>query len=218
MIYVLVRHCTYSKASAGKNRPANFRRVDLFQKLLDSLKEALQAKLIVLLDANEKHFVEDFPVEIHKKVCGSEAKSFLEALDIVEKSGWKDDDIVVFLEDDYAVSPNWIGLIEEGLGFADYVTLYDHPDKYSEMYSKLVSTIYLGKRRHWRTTPSTTNSYAARVKTLRQDMQLHRDYSRGFITNDHQKFMALWGKGKSLVSCIPSAWSHEETGMQAHLL
>jgi hypothetical protein len=127
---------------------------------------------------------------------------------------WPDEDIVVFLEDDYLFNKNWIQYIKEGLQFADYVTLYDHPDKYTNMYSTLVSKLFKGTI-HWRTTPSTTNSYACLIKTLRDDYDIHWSFCQGNgVTLDHQKFLSLWKLGKSLISSIPAFWSHEEMFMQ----
>ena len=122
----------------------------------------------------------------------------------------------MLLEDDYAVSPHWTLLVNEGLQFADYVTLYDHPDKYElEIYKEIQSKLFKGHKSHWRTTPSTTNSFAASLKTLVDDISVQRQYSTNVkVSLDHFKFLQLWAKGKTLVSCIPGAWSHEELHMQ----
>jgi hypothetical protein len=137
---------------------------------------------------------------------------------IQHEQNYDGNDIIVIIEDDYKVDPHWTSLLKEGLGFGTYVSLYDHPDKYSSMYKDLQSKLFKGKR-HWRTSPSTTNSFAVRVETLRQDMEIHRKYSLGVsVTRDHEKFLDLWSNSRSLVTCIPGAWSHEEINMQDLLL
>ena len=173
--------------------------------------------LIVLLDKkpdDPQHFVQQYPVRIECGAMGSESLSFLKALDIARTEPWDDNDTIVFLEDDYAVSPLWNYFLREGLDFADYVSLYDHPDKYSLSYASVPCILYKGIRKHWRTTPSTTNSYACKRLTLLKDFNIHSKFSENVpVTNDHGKFLDLWANGRSLVTCIPSAWSHEEIFM-----
>jgi hypothetical protein len=232
-VHILVRHCYASEASASKARPTNFNRKRLFEQLLQSLHPVESGKydLTVLLDTDgtkPPHFTHELQSEYmemgmnFKIICvngGCERSSFRNCLTIALNQGWKPTDIVVFLEDDYAVSQNWLSLIEEGLSYGNYVTLYDHPDKYSAfLYPNLLNKLYLGKTRHWRSTPSTTNSYACTLRTLQEDIHVHQSYSEGYgVTNDHQKFLQLWNMDRSLVSCIPGAWSHEEVGMQSRI-
>jgi hypothetical protein len=233
MLRIFVRHCFFSEASASKTRPPHFQRKKLHEQLLSSLR-GIPCTLTILLDKNgkeEKHFteLEDYFNIIDLKAvqytvqilhAGCEAESFLQTLDYLydQASHQKFDknDLIVLLEDDYAVSPNWTSLVPEGLQFADYVTLYDHPDKYElEIYKNIQSKVFKGSLCHWRTTPSTTNSFATSLKTLLDDMELQKQYSTNVkITLDHFKFLQLWSKGKTLVSCIPGAWSHEELHMQ----
>lgn len=220
ILRIIVRHCTSSSASKGKQRPPGFDREILFKQLLKSL-ESVTHTLVVLLDKkpdDPRHFVQDYPVRIECGAMGSESLSFLKALDLARTEAWDDNDTIVFLEDDYAVTPLWTYFIYEGLFFADYVSLYDHPDKYSESYAKVPSIIYKGLRKHWRTSPSTTNSYACKRHTLIKDMKIHTAFSENVsVTNDHGKFLELWAHGRSLVTCIPSAWSHEEKFMNVYL-
>jgi hypothetical protein len=188
--------------------------------LFDSLRTSLENvshTLTVILDkkpGDPAHFTEMPGVRIVDVLetvgaCGSDSASFRAAMAVAKNL----DGIIVFLEDDYVCTPDW-HLVQEGLRFGDYVTLYDHPDKYEPQYEGIPCTVHKGKYRHWRTTPSTTNSYAMTSATLKRDWDIHAEYCKGSgITLDHPKFLALWQHGRRLVSCIPSAWSHEEVGM-----
>jgi hypothetical protein len=124
------------------------------------------------------------------------------------------DAIVYFLEDDYIHKPEWIKVLREGFSIpsADYVTLFDHRDKYSSpQYHNLHSRIFHTQTCHWRTTPSTTNTYAMRFSTLQRDAAVHRDFSLGrSITADHDKFCALSERRSVLVSSIPGWATHDE--------
>jgi hypothetical protein len=83
-----------------------------------------------------------------------------------------EDDSVYLLEDDYIHKPGSSLALSEGLLLADYVTLYDHPDKYRLAaesgnrfnHQKLHPTIlYASPTSHWRETNSTTMTFACRV-------------------------------------------------------
>ena len=98
----------------------------------------------------------------------------------------------------------------------DYLTLYDHPDKYTAAYEKLSSKLYRTKSCHWRTTPSTTNTYAMRWSTLRSHLSIHRQYSKDVkISKDHAKFCELKKLGATLISCIPGYSSHIESNNES---
>ena len=59
------------------------------------------------------------------------SKSFIHA---VEKALDFKENIVYFVEDDYYHRQDAPQLITEGLKVGDYITLYDHPDKYTKIY------------------------------------------------------------------------------------
>lgn len=93
-------------------------------------------------------------------------------------NNFKNDDIVYFLEDDYLHHSDSESKLMEGLAVFDYVTLYDHPDKYD--CNNLIcagSDVALSEKTRlcyinnilWKTSSSTTMTFAARVKTLKQD-------------------------------------------------
>lgn len=131
------------------------------------------------------------------------------------ESNFKQDDIIYFLEDDYLHQPDALLVLEEGIKInnSGYVTLYDHPDKYTEMYSNY-NTQYLSSNNYnWRTTPSTTNTFACLYKTIMEDIETHLLYTNNGITIDHEKFLKLDTMGRSLISSIPGYSTHVENGM-----
>jgi hypothetical protein len=90
---------------------------------------------------------------------------------------------VYFIEDDYLHVQDAEAIMEEAKSVFDYVTLYDHPDKYGVFqgpknpyvtHPKLSETTQILKAKHriWRTTNSTTHSFACSVQTLRNDKAL----------------------------------------------
>jgi len=84
-----------------------------------------------------------------------------------------DNELVYFCEDDYLHKESAPVLLEEGIKRADYVTLYDHPDKYTRFYnggefSKVIKTA----SSHWRYTASTCMTFGCKVKTLREDEEI----------------------------------------------
>lgn len=207
-IQVFIRHCNYSSASAHKKRPARFSKKACYQNLLSTLDA--RVKLTHFLDTAQEgdHFIKNEAICMKE---GSEAGSFLRMLEYVQKLDLDPNTILYFLEDDYLHRPGWIDILLEGFSTpADYVTLYDHSDKYSA-YPKLRSQIFATQSCHWRTTPSTTNTYAMRFGTLKQDLAIHQRFSVGRkITADHDKFCFLQKKGALLVSSIPGWSTHAD--------
>lgn len=124
----------------------------------------------------------------------------------------QDEDLVYFCEDDYLHLYNSPQLLREGMKKADYVTLYDHPDKYSNSYnfgefSKVIKT----ESSHWRYTISTCMTFATTVKTLKEDYEIWLKYIDGSHPHDHMAFTDLnKTKKRRLAVCIPGAACHTD--------
>ena len=110
------------------------------------------------------------------------------------------DDNLYLLEDDYLHLPGSREAILEGLEIADYVTLYDHPDMYHPdgkgdnpfVHDDLPkSSIYLTAHTHWRSTVSTTFTYAAKVKTLLEDREIWKRFCTGKVPTAFLAFVTL---------------------------
>ncbi len=211
-IEIFVRHCNYSAVSAHKKRFADFSKERCFDNLLMTLAEEENVNLTFFLDAfhpmQTEHFLykqQRYPVIECK--AGSESASFLFMLEYVYRKKFSSDTIIYFLEDDYLHLPLWPRVLREAftLPEVDYATLYDHKDKYfSPEYGALRSKIFHTASCHWRTTSSTTNTYAMLFKTLQKDIDLHRLFSLGrSVTADHEKFCKLAAQGAVLISFDP---------------
>lgn len=219
-IELFVRHCNFSEVSQHKNRLEGFSRQKCFENLLSTLDK--RVNVTFLLDefhSSEKpHFIleqTDFPVIQIKE--GTETGSFLRLLDHVSSLHLKPETIVYFLEDDYLHRDGWIDVLLEGFSIpeASYVTLYDHRDKYFlSIYKELTSKIFHTPSCHWRTTPSTTNTYAMKYGTLMEHLPIHRQFSLGRkISADHEKFLELGRQGAALISSIPGWSTHVELNL-----
>ena len=220
MIRVFQRHCNFSSNSHNKPRPDWFDREKIFDSFISTLDERVD--YTAFHDSGngeiEDHFLNTKNVNKISKKGGNDAQSFLNLLNHVIEQNYSDDDIIYFLEDDYLHKPGWIDILSEGFEYigADYYTLYDHPDKYQlPMYENLQSKIIATPSTHWRTTPSTTNTYACRFKTLKKHFDIHVN-SCDLVekwTKDHDKFINLWSIGSNLVSSIPGYSTHVEGNM-----
>jgi len=132
-----------------------------------------------------------------------------------------DDEIIYFLEDDYVHKQNSQKILEEGFELGmDYVTLYDHPDKYlnpiegGNPYCEgraEFTRVYLGNNSHFKLTNSSTMTFAAKVKTLKEDEGVMRSWTNGTHPHDFQMFQEINKKGRRLVSPLPGYSTHGET-------
>lgn len=220
MIRIFQRHCNFSTNSEHKPRPEWFDREKIFDSLIASLDDRVE--FTAFHDSGngeiEDHFLASKDVNKVSMKGGNDAQSFLNLLNYVKDQNFDDNDIIYFLEDDYLHREGWIDILSEGFECigADYYTLYDHPDKYYlPMYEELQSKIIVTPSVHWRTTPSTTNTYACRVSTLNKHFDIHVQYCDlvDKWTKDHDKFTHLWRIGSNLVSSIPGYSTHVEGNM-----
>lgn len=217
-IKIFVRHCNFSSNSVHKNRPEWFSREKCWVNLKTTSDQ--DTDITVMFDGapNDEHFLSK-DKEGYNLVCkqgGTDGHSFRNLLEHVYEQNIDDNTILYFLEDDYYHQPGWTNIMREGFEYigVDYLTLYDHSDKYFlPMYEDLQSKVIATPSCHWRTTPSTTNTYAMLAKTFKKHYNIHLEYcdlEKGY-TRDHDKFLRLWNEGSHLVSSIPGYSTHCET-------
>jgi glycosyltransferase involved in cell wall biosynthesis len=217
-IKIFVRHCNSSSNSIGKSRPEWFSRKKCWDNLLTTIDKDTDVTVMFDGEPNEEHFLynDTRNYTLVKKYGGNDGQSFLNLVEYVYEQNIDDNTVLYFVEDDYYHKPGWTNVMREGFEYigVDYITLYDHADKYFlPMYNDLQSKIIATPSSHWRTTPSTTNTYAMLAKTFRKHYNIHKEYcdlEKGY-TRDHDKFMKLWEIGSNLISCIPGYSTHCET-------
>lgn len=156
------------------------------------------------------------PHNIERVKVGHGAGTFNLALNKALK--WEDDDIVYFVENDYIHKPNSFEILLDGINTgSDYVSLYDHPDKYIDGVNPFVegggelTRVFLSNLCHWKLTNSTTMTFAAKVKTLREDEKILRSFTQGSHPRDFEMFLALRDKNRSLITPLPGYSTHGET-------
>lgn len=104
-------------------------------------------------------------------------------------------EIIYFVEDDYLHKKDSLKLINEGLEYFDYVSLYDHPDKYlEERYEDKICKLLKTENTHWKSSVSTTMTFASKVKTLKRDYHIWEKYTKNFnYPQDHNAFVEING-------------------------
>lgn len=122
----------------------------------------------------------------------------------------QDDDLIYFCEDDYLHLGDSLKLLKEGINYSDYLTLYDHPDKYTFQYSGgEYSKVFRTDTSHWRYTISTCMTFASKRKTIKEDIGVWEKFTRDPHPHDHYVFSELnKEKQRKLGLCIPGAACH----------
>lgn len=147
---------------------------------------------------------------IYKVSVGHGAGTFNIALNLALQM--EDSEIVYFLENDYLhTNGAHQKLIEAFFIGADYISLYDHPDKYYPHSEAEPTRVFLSDSSHWKLSNSTTMTFAAKVKTLKEDERILRKWTVGNHPHDFEMFEELRDKGRSLITPIPGCSTHGET-------
>jgi hypothetical protein len=167
--------------------------------------------------------------EIHRTSLGNSG-SFWYSFQLAIKLA--PSDFVYFVENDYIHRTDSEKILMEGLKIADYVTLYDHSDKYVDGINPRVKNggektkVFLTASTHWKMTNSTTMTFASKVDILRKDQFFFRFFSVGIIKKGFPVFKILQGsncphdyylfitlgdlKKRKIISPIPGYSTHGE--------
>jgi hypothetical protein len=201
--------------------------------LRNFIKEFTSNELTIIADnvsESTMNMIKSYVNESHIIPCNirNGAGTFTLAYDLALKE--TNDTIIYFVENDYLHKPNSRKVLFEGFTLPiDYVTLYDHPDKYMLRehggnkfceYGSELTRVFATDTTHWKITNSTTMTFAARVNTLKEDELIIRKFTCGIhpengnITGhpyDFSMFIELYKKEKILISPLPGYSTHGET-------
>jgi len=156
--------------------------------------------------------------ETHSKTS---SESFVTLLERVKKLN--DDDLVYIVEDDYLHKHYAKEVLFEGLlTGANYVTGYDHPDKYINAdqggnphieSGGEVTRVLLTASSHWKMTNSTCLTFLTQAKHIKEDFDIWKQCTHD--TPSLGSFYAFLNlrdkKGKVLISSIPAVSTHTES-------
>jgi len=192
-MHVIYRHIPISaeknSRDPNKSRPEWFKYKTCFHNLLTTIRSdpmGANVKLLILFDGTPDEFLEDFIATYYANPDlglslqlikgGSNGNSFLIALAMLSHSDIPDDDLIYFLENDYMHQHGWVSKTFEIFNSkhpVDFVSLYDHRDKYDfEMYDDLTSKIVYSDTHHWRTAPSTCGTFILEKGAVVRDYDL----------------------------------------------
>jgi hypothetical protein len=166
------------------------------------------------------------PNKITTVSVGHGAGTFNLALDIALK--WEDDEIVYFVENDYLHLQGSPQILEEGFKLgAPYMTLYLHPDKFIPPFNGgnpevdqdggYTTKIFRGETQLFGMFNSTTMTFAAQVKQLKEDEAILRKWTSGTHPDDFKMFLELRDNGKALLCPLNTFSTHGETNWLAPL-
>jgi hypothetical protein len=157
-------------------------------------------------------FLKSFnPFYIEQTSFGDIRGSFMNIYNFCIKNFTDDNTKFYFLEDDYIHTKNAPVILEEGFSIGDYVTVYDHPDKYinsKDGGNPFINNggedtkVLITKSSHWKYTNSTTLTFGTTLKILKKDYNIWNE-----IVYDFPTFCIL-NKYRKIVSSIPAQATH----------
>lgn len=196
----MVINYIYKLSDKGRAKP----KLDIATKMncLDNFIEEFKTNITVLADNCEQSTIDQIkmrgltPIELSLGNSENTRYAMQFAIDNFPK-----DSYVYFVEDDYVHLPGSLLALQEGLLIADYVSLYDNPDKYVNakdggpnpyiVNGGEDSTVMLSKNFHWKTTNSVTMTFAASIKVLEEDKPIWWAFTATKISNSFFAFRVL---------------------------
>jgi hypothetical protein len=213
-IYIYYRHA--ANIGLGRNRPYWFSYEACFKNLLNTIEGHSNINLTVAMDGEDPtNFIHKYKdkyslLQINKN---SSLDSWRVLLEHVKAQSMHPSDLIYWIENDYLHVNGWIDKVTtlySSFSGLDYVSLYDHNDKYiSPMYDELVSKVITTADHHWRTTPSTCGTYIVSRDIFDKDYDVQSTY-----VGDHETF--LWlneNRNRAVLTPIPGLSTHCMEGL-----
>jgi len=208
-IHIYYRHTVNN--NVNNFRPSWFSYENCFTNLLQTIEGHNNIKLTLALDGDIN---QDFTKNYQNKFTlfstnyQSSLLSYRALLEYIKEQPMEPTDLIYYLENDYLHTDSWVEKIIElysTFSNLNYVSLYDHNDKYFlPMYDDLVSKIITTSSHHWRTTPSTCGSYIISRDIFEKDFDIWAN-----AVGDHNTFLYLTEKkNRFTLTPIPGLSTH----------
>lgn len=220
---VIYRACPleYGSNPVKEYRPKDFCKLINFLSIYNNHKQDpyFDISIHVVFDGEKRQYIfKDFS-DVHNLIFTinrGNLNSYLRCINyasLLNSNGIQNEkyDLFYFLEDDYLHKPSWSKVLFDGYELAKrdkntIITLYDHPDRYTRNDDiDYVMDIILGNNYHWRTSESTTCTYAVTSEDYSQIFDVAKYYN----INDREFFrnIILWHNFK-LITPIPAPSTH----------
>jgi hypothetical protein len=215
-IHIYYRHASENRTNPY--RPKWFSYENCFRNLLETIKGYDFIDLTLALDGDinldfTKNYQDKFT--LFSTNYKSSLLSYRDLLKYIKEQHMEPNDLIYFLENDYLHVGSWVDKIIElysTFSNLDYVSLYDHNDKYFlPMYDELVSKIITTETHHWRTTPSTCGSFIINRKIFEEDYDIW-----SINVGDHNTFIYLnENRNRFVFTPIPGLSTHCMEGLMS---
>jgi len=223
-IHLFYRHVELSRIKNDLEiRPDWFSYLHSFQNLVTSLRcnnKHTRIQLHIIYNGNIKDFYEDPIFPLSKEAEGidfvdvttelvsgyNSIEAWQNTINLIKNRAFGKHDLLYILENDYLHQLDWIdevaNVYQSNIKF-DYLSLYDHPDKYSAY--DLKPKVYITETHHWRTAPSTCGSFLVKPNIFLSDASLWADKRM----KDSRIFSVLrFFKQRVLLTALPSLSTH----------
>lgn len=207
---IILSLCENSNSKISKNKS--------FENLHNSFKNDEFYILGDNLNKDLEEYLLTFNLTFYENKLRGRHQYFIDKLEFCINN-FHDDDTLYLVEDDYIHIEDCSMLLDEGLQYADYVTLYDHPDKYIQCQYPNPEVKDIGEQTilfrtnnsHWKYTNSTTGTFSCKKKTIKDDIDIWLKLYKNtdIIAWDYFSFKDLrFLKNRKIASCIPGRSSH----------